>query len=228
VYGPHQWLSTEILDLLEDPTFRLPFDGARQSNALHIDHLATAVGALVSGNETLGTYNVADTPHRTWREVFDWHSDALGFPRVAGMAGDASAAWREQFVRRSRHLTVVNGMVDIARWMRGLPFDKVIATEALRELVQSLMMRAPEPIAYRAKAMHDALVARRYIRTLPGRAMQARPWHCSDMMPGRYLTLGSEGNAVTDAPAEQARRLREWFAVSSSRPTFLQRRRGTA
>jgi nucleoside-diphosphate-sugar epimerase len=215
VYGPHQWLSREILELLEEPTFRLAFDGARPSNALHIDHLAATVAALASGSEASGIYNVTDTPHRKWREVFDWHSEALGLPRATGMTDDASAAWRERFVRRSRRPAVLNGMVDVARWLGALPFDRMIATEAVREQAQSLMMRAPEFIAYRAKIAHGALIARRYIRALPRRAAQPRLWHCSDVMPGRYLTPGAGRSAAFEDSARQARRLREWFAAFS-------------
>jgi nucleoside-diphosphate-sugar epimerase len=212
VYGPHQWLSREIIELLEDPSFRLPFDGALPSNALHIDCLAGAVAALVSGGETSETYNVADTPPRTWREVFDWHSAALGLPSAMGMADDASAAWRERFVRRRRRRAMVNGMLDVARLLRELPFDTMIVRDGVGELVQSLMMQAPEPIAYRVKAEHRARVARRYIRALPGRTTQGRPWHCSDAMPGRYLNVsGGMTGLVGDALAD----LRQWHASTS-------------
>ena len=224
VYGPHQWLSREIVDLVQDPTFQLPFDGARPSNALHVDHLASVVAALVSGADPSGAYNVSDDPPRTWRELFDWHSEALGLPRARGMPPDASAAWRTGLIGRSRRPLVVNVGIDVARWLGALAFDSLSTRETVRELALSVLIRAPRPVADWIKSAHGTRVARQYIRALSGRVAEPRPWHGSDAIPGAYLMKARGKNAFSGAASEGRRRLWEWYAAISDPGLTIARR----
>jgi len=222
VYGPQQWLSQEIVELVQDRTFELPFDGARPSNALHVDYLATVVAAFVSNQAASGIYNVADTPRQTWRALFDWHSEALCLSRARGMAQASSKAWRDSLIGRSRRPTVVNAAVDVARWLRALPLSALSATETVRELTLEVLMRAPQLLADRTKSAYVTRIARQYIRELAGQATVARPWHGSDAMPGPYL----EGNMASDEPEVRLRRLREWYGAVSDPGLTIHRKDG--
>src|ERR1051326_8290351 len=99
VYGAGQWVSRQVLETARDPRRRLPFDGQRASNAVHVHNVAAAIRTLIVDWARPGTYNLCDSPPATWRQVFDWNTNAVGMTPVPGMDPDESARWLAYYRR---------------------------------------------------------------------------------------------------------------------------------
>ena len=183
VYGAGQWLSKSAFTMAADPDRRLAFDGALSSNAIHVRNVAAAVAALVSDWKP-GTYNLLNAPASTWREVFDWHTAALGIPPVPGLDEAQSRAAAEYHLSRAAISPWAKLKSEGMAWFRSLPSAFANACPSSKQILLSQVTR------WRASAMERRLLLE-YTRTSAGSASTgpavSEPWLLSDGIPGPQL-----------------------------------------
>ncbi len=139
VYGAGQWLSRFVLGALVQPQRRLPFDGQRPSNAVHVKHVAAAVGQAVAGWQP-GTRNVFDLPSSTWRDLFDWHSHAVGLHLVSPMSAELSEHYAALHRRQAARGLSGRAFADVRQWLRGSP-RALISMPGMKQFGVALLSR---------------------------------------------------------------------------------------
>lgn len=187
VFGPHQWLSTSVIDLAGSGDFSLPFDGDCPSNAIHVEELANALTWLVSGNIPSGIYNLAANTQQTWRQIFDWHTEICGLPRVTAMSNEDSMALRESYIRSSQRSMGIKCLIEVLGWLRSLPVQQLIGSGELRNVGSKLLRLTPPSIRNRVKSANALRQVRLDIGALKKSIITPAPWFYSDAMPGQYL-----------------------------------------
>ncbi|MFZ5862164.1 MAG: NAD-dependent epimerase/dehydratase family protein [Nitrospirota bacterium] len=186
VYGASQAMSNAIVTMLATQGFSLPFGGDLLSNAVHIERLGEAVVEMLEGRQPSGIYNLSDMPHQTWRNIFDWHSSALGLPVVGSMASLESFDRRRNMLRTISRPVGLRLVAESAQWLRSLPPSYVLACPALRDIGYMLLKHLPASIGRRIKSGYVGWSARRAV--VDRRAsVEADPWFFSDPMPGPYF-----------------------------------------
>ena len=65
------------------PSFELPFGGDLASNSVSVEHFIDGVVSILNNSPQSGVYNCIEEPQRTWREIYDMHTDAWNLPPVA-------------------------------------------------------------------------------------------------------------------------------------------------
>lgn len=211
VYGPSQWLTRSIVELAQETDFKLAFDGRLLSNCIHASNLAVAFERLLLHSPDPGIYNVTDSPHRTWREIFDWHTGVLKLPRVQGMSEEESERRRHQLFRYGRRNLLAKSLIEVFRWVRSLPYHDLANSQAIRELGYSLMLAAPASLEKRFKKYYVLHSARLRTRLWTNPPIKIRPEMFCGSMPGRYLELPLASSALPDQESEMNRELEEWF-----------------
>lgn len=159
VYGPELRWSETMLELIQSPTFRLPFDGQLPSNAICIDNVITGIreAVLVPPREQL--MNLTDSPQRTWRVIFDMHSAALGAAPVHPLGPHESDRIYQQ--RRSLAHTRLSRRVigETLHWLARLPASYVAAVPSLKAVAQRIVSCiASETLDARLWALHCRIV----------------------------------------------------------------------
>lgn len=208
VYGPYQWLSRDVVNLAGRDSFRLPFDGALPSGGLHVESLAEGILSLLESPRPPGILNATDDPPRTWRQVFDWHTETLGLRPVGGFGPEDSRRNQERFFRERRRTLAGGCVAETFRWLRSLPIGRLVGSAAFREFAGSILLNAPP---FLEKSMQKAYVswsARKVIRELDEEIVAPRPGHCSQEMPGPFLRWGSAGRK---SEIELSEELRDWY-----------------
>lgn len=81
VFGHRQWWSRFIVQAILREEL-LPYDGTRLSNSVHCSEVPHILATMLKDYTTPLIVNGPSIPQRSWREVFDWHSDILELPRV--------------------------------------------------------------------------------------------------------------------------------------------------
>jgi nucleoside-diphosphate-sugar epimerase len=134
VYGAGQWLSRFVLEASRDPRFRLPFDGRLASNAVHVRNVGAAIRRLILDWPQTGTYNLFDAPATTWRDVFDWNTNAVGVLPVAAMSDEESERVATHYRRQAARSLGARLASEITSWMRTLPGSFISACPAVKTL----------------------------------------------------------------------------------------------
>ena len=204
--------SREIVEFSKSSRFGLPFEGSLPSNTIHVERLASIIGALISSPVPEGIYNIAEEG-KTWGEVFDWHTESLGLPAVTRMPPGESEPMRSIYVRRS----VIH---EFSRWVRGLPFLSLIKSPAVMDLALRLLVRAPETLTNQLFNINRQMGTARQISALATVShLPLSPVYLSQAMPGRYLRLPND-IPLHGPSAEKLRDdLRKWHQVLSQ-PRF--------
>lgn len=139
VYGAGQRLSASLLESAREPRWRLPFDGRLPSNAIHVRNVAAAIRTLILDWPQPGTYNLVDAPPSTWREVLDWHADAIGTPPVPAMTQSES----EQIASHHRLVEstplTLRAAQETRVWARRLPGSLLASCPTLKNLGTGLL-----------------------------------------------------------------------------------------
>jgi nucleoside-diphosphate-sugar epimerase len=220
VFGPHQWLSTSVIDLASDGGFSLPFAGDCLSNAIHVEELADALTWLVSGAIPSGTYNLAATPQQTWRQVFDWHTKICGLPRVTALSNEDSKALRESYIRKSQRSMGIKCFIEILGWLRSLPVQQLIGSGEVRNVGSRLLRLMPESIRNRVKSANALRQVHLDIGALQKSTITPAPWFYSDAMPGQYVQAPLSSSYTERSLEREAQILESYQAKSGPQWSF--------
>ncbi|HTF37814.1 MAG TPA: NAD(P)-dependent oxidoreductase [Blastocatellia bacterium] len=220
VFGPHQWLSNSVIDLAGSGRFSLPFDGDCPSNAIHVDELASALTWLVSKNIPSGIYNLAANPQQTWRQIFDWHTEICGLPRVTAMSNEDSKALRESYIRNSQRSMVIKSVVETLGWLRSLPVQQLIGSGEVRNAGSKLLRLMPESITNRVKSANALRQVHLDIGALQRPIIAPDPWFYSDAMPGQYLQAPHSTSYAERSLEREAQILESYRAKSGPQWSF--------
>ncbi len=213
VYGAKMDRSRQIIDLAQNPHFLLPFDGELPSNSVHVEHLTTMIIGLLSASVPSGIYNVANKL-QTWRQVFDWHTQATGLLPVKGMPPELS-----EHLRDVHHSTSIRG--DISRWVRSLPLLSLIKYPAIFDTLFRISYLMPQSLAGRLATMYKRLNVERELALMRrGDSVSISPVYFSDAMPGTYLEVPMQAMNGRPLPEDLSRQLRDWYRRFSE-PTWL-------
>ena len=96
VYGPSQTVSRMVFEDVMSPSFKLPFGGDLASNAISVERFIEGVVSILNNPPQKGVYNCTEEPQRTWREIYDMHTDAWNLPPVASMSQECSYLLRKK------------------------------------------------------------------------------------------------------------------------------------
>lgn len=205
--------SREIIELSRSPWFRLPFDGQLPSNTIHAERLASAVSLLLDSSTSSGIYNAAEK-ERTWRAVFDWHTNCLSLPRVEAMDPSECREMVSLYSERS----VVR---DVQRWMRSLPLNNLIRSPALFDLSLRILKRMPDALTTYIGDISRRSGAARQISSLShGQHRPVSPVYFSQAMPGRFMDFPSEAPSSSASEEGTCTELKTWYE-RFSRPKIL-------
>lgn len=188
VIGPGIYRSREIIELARNPRTTLPYAGRLPSNCIHVDTLARSIAALVARGDTTGVRSF--TEHAwTWREVFQWHADAVGCALPGSMDDAASDAGRAAHRDKS-----VLG--DVRRWFGSLPIKQLVRSPAVFDLALRTLVVAPDWLTQRVSRANKAIGAR-----AAASVSQAPP---SFELPGLYYSAGVPGPFLALAPLPES------------------------
>lgn len=205
--------SRSIAELAAEDAFKLPFDGTLPSNTVHIDSLTAQILPLLMNPVASGTFNAVDEA-RSWREVFDWHTNTLGLPRVAGLPEDVSKGWRRQFSRSSVPR-------DVMRWAGSVGVLDLVRFPAVQQALTRSIRLAPESrIDELATWYKKRFVAKQVGEAMATARPEVAPLLVSDAVPGRSLVsaIGDRMERPSDIQMQLA--LSRW-AERALRATWL-------
>jgi hypothetical protein len=207
-------MSKNFLTWAQNEDFCLPFDGNLLSNAIHIEQLGDAVIDILSGYQGSGIYNLVDHTHHTWREVFDWHTEAVGLPAVPGMSIEKSQSIKTQYLEQKRKTIPLRLAGEVVRWMRSAPSQLVFACPSIRELTYGVLLRMPVAWERQVKTIYRRIAVDRDIQSgfLSDLSVSPEPWLLSDPMPGPYFVLSRASSKWNlSQEIEHKERLARWF-----------------
>jgi nucleoside-diphosphate-sugar epimerase len=203
VYGAGIARSREIIEFARDPTFRLPFDGRLSSNAIHVDAVGAAIVDLLGRAPASDILSLAESDH-TWRDIFDWHTAALGLTPVAAMPEAESVAQRRSWTHRSP-------VRDAVRWLRGLPIKSLVRSPSTFDLALRMLVRTPPAITRLASDINRRRCARSQIARADACGAIAIPsLYLSDGMPGPFFDLPEPPSRGLGSPGERTCELQQW------------------
>lgn len=204
--------SRMIIELARNPYVYLPFNGELASNTIHVEDLAAMIIALLSNTLPSGIYNVAN--EQTWRQIFDWHTQAIGLPLVKGMSKEHS-----EHLRNNCRSPSVRG--DISSWFHSLPLFSLIRYPGIFEFAYRLVGIAPESITNRLATIYKRKAVGRQIATASKYDNEIVSLeYFYDAMPGTYLRIPSEVRLDYPSPEELSNDLKRWYE-RFSKPTWL-------
>ncbi|HEY7567608.1 MAG TPA: NAD-dependent epimerase/dehydratase family protein [Gemmatimonadaceae bacterium] len=209
VYGAGIGRSREIIELSRDPSFRLPYDGRFPSNAIQVDTLAESILTLLGGDAARETYSFAERAS-TWRNIFDWHTEALGLAPVRGLSQDESDRMRDVWARASVSR-------ELGAWVRGLPVKRLVRAPSMFDLALRILVRTPASITTRVTNINRRVGARGAVGSALGGSRAALPpLYLSAGMPGPFLDLAAAPASGPGSEAERRRELQEWYHLWST------------
>lgn len=206
VYGPEQWVSKYVFDARCRAGFGLPFDGRRPSNAVHVQHVSAALMSAVQSDIPAGTYNLFESPQKSWREIFDWHTEAIGAARVPGM--DERSASRFDAMLRAQ--TSTHPAVRIARelggWAKGLPVQVIAASPSLRYTGLSMLSVLQSPRL-------EAEILKRYsVASIAAKVRTDEPYSDADSVLFSDAAPGPSLPVPNELSEKDRRLLAQWHA----------------
>jgi nucleoside-diphosphate-sugar epimerase len=162
VYGENQWVS-EAIKQLESKDFFIPFDGSRPSNAINVDNVGHGVSHIIK-NElfSLRPVLLVEGRSQTWRDVFDWHRDTMGFRSFRGLDEKLSYfldnILREEFC----HPMIYRVVRSLSSNLIDACTQSLFSNAALKEYLQIIALRLG------SSAFEDFLEKKRERITLDG------------------------------------------------------------
>jgi nucleoside-diphosphate-sugar epimerase len=205
VIGAKMDRSRQICEFASNPHFRLPYDGQLPSNTVHVERLAAMITALVFEPVPVGAYNVADE-NRTWRQVFDWHTETIGMNAVQGMPPERSECLKSFFTDAS----LLN---DMKKWLGTVPFLSIVRYPVVFEYAYRALANTPQFITNRVAAQYKRLDIARQIRELgKNDDRKLGPVYVSDAMPGPHLAIPPKVMLTVPSQDELDNALRDWHA----------------
>jgi hypothetical protein len=217
VYGPYQGHSKAMIGEAESPTFALPFEGSRLSNAIRINHLAATLAEACEGTLAAGTFNATDTQDATWREVVGWHTEALGMRSASLLPSQESEELRTQLLKASRIPRLLRAVSSVGRAAGQAAVREFLISSAVRDLGHEVLVRAPIRLETYVKHLYTLVSARLQVQSLIDRPQwQIGPWYFSEAVPGPNLCALVRAAPLLDE-TELRRELQEWVAKGVAR-----------
>lgn len=217
VYGPGQGVSKEAFDVLKEARWALPFDGALPSNAIHIDHLASAIPLLVARPSGATILNAIDNPQRTWRQLYDLHAVAANLTPLPSMEDSEARRLTEEFRRAARTSLLRRVTEQAAGWARGLPWKSFVGVTGVRQAMEAALLALPASV--------ERLVDERYAVFSAGLHLEMQDRGAREVPPPWFFSDGVSGPGLPDIGlfqdrlSEQIVALRAWHS-SSAAPTW--------
>lgn len=200
VYGTGQWLSRFVLDAACDPRFQLPFGGRLPSNSVHVRNVSAAIRRLILDWSQPGTYNLFDAPATTWRQVFDWNTNAVGALCVPSMGEEESKRVAAYHRRQAAIPLGVRLASEITSWLRTLPGSFISACPTVKTLgILTLASLRLEGLERRVLKRYKRMSARADGRAAAMPALDS--WLLSDGAPGAPLLYRGGEIEIDDATA---------------------------
>src|SRR5205823_10624268 len=100
-------------------------------------------------------------PSNTWRDIFDWHTGALGLTPVLALPESESLAQRRKWADHSP-------VRDVVSWLRGLPLKSLVRSPATFDLALRVLVKTPSPITKRLSDVNRRTGARAQIARAEG------------------------------------------------------------
>lgn len=217
VYGPGQGISKEAFDVLKEARWTLPFDGALPSNAIHIDHLASAIPHLVARRSGGTILNAIDNPQRTWRQLYDLHAAAANLTPLLSMEDSEARQLREEFRRAARISLLRRVPEQVTGWVRRLPLKSFVGVTGVRQAMEAALLVLPASVERLVDERYAVFSAGLHLETQDGGPHGVPPpWFFSDEVSGPTF---SDLGLFEDRTAEQILALRAWY-LSSAAPTW--------
>lgn len=199
VYGAGNWLSRSTLKMAEEG-IRLPFGGQVPSNAIHVKNAAVAIRTALVERPPAGVYNLVDDPATSWRQVFDWNTQAVGMPPVGSLGDEESERIRRLHRRAATKGGVIGLLGELAGFGRSLPGSMISTCPAVKRTGLRFIATLGQP------ALEQKVVAIYLKRQAAGPSPEATsdipPWLVCDGVPGPCLHYASElGTSDAEAVA---------------------------
>jgi nucleoside-diphosphate-sugar epimerase len=217
VYGPRLLWSRRILALARDRRFKLPFDGRLSSNAVRIDRISDALIALLESDIAAGVFNLTDDPNRSWREVFDWHTQACSLPEMAGLGEAESRELLGHYIGLKR-MGLARACAEVAGAVVGAAGQMASASHLLKAAGQRVLGWVPGRAEQVLRGRHLAAIVARELRAMAGPEL----WEpslailFSDPVPGPCLPSAVQTPAMAPAAQDIRERLSKWYAQWAS------------
>jgi len=212
VYGPSQTVSRMVFEDVISASFELPFGGNLASNAVSVQHFIDGIISILNNPPPSGAYNCTEEPQKTWREIYDMHTDAWNLPPVASMSPESSYLLREK-VRISSGIESLTIRYKIKKMIRYLAQSSLVNNQISKKLYLTYREHIPINI--------DNRIARTFGSTLSdvviGKIAESTPnipqkktisLLLSDPVPGRNLKLEPSANISS---VNSSQELLEWF-----------------
>lgn len=217
VYGPCLLWSRRMLALARDRRFKLPFDGRLLSNAVRIDRISDSLVALLGSDVAAGVFNLTDNPNRSWREVFDWHTQACGLPEVAGLGDAESRELRGHYIGLKR-MGLARAFGEVAGAVVEAAGQMASASHLLKAAGQRVLGWVPGRVEQVLRSRHLASIVAHELRSVIGLEL----WEpslailFSDPVPGPCLSSAVQSTAMAPAERDVRERLFRWYAQWTS------------
>ena len=212
VYGPSQTVSRMVFDDVMSSSFELPFGGDLPSNAVSVEYFIDGVVSILNNPPQNGVYNCTDEPQKTWREIYDMHTDAWSLPPVASMSDESSYSLRKK-IRIASGIEPLPIQDKIKLGIKYFARNSLVNNRFSKKLYFSNREYVPAHI--------DNMIARIFGRTIADvvieRIAESAPDFLntktvslllSDPVPGRNLKLESSRNISSVNSFEE---LTAWF-----------------
>lgn len=212
VYGPSQTVSRMVFEDVTSAFFELPFGGDLTSNAVSVQHFIDAIVSILNNPPSSGVYNCTEEPQRTWREIYDMHTDAWNLPPVTSMSPASSYLLRKK-VRISSGIESPTIRYKIKKMIKYLTHNSLINNRISKKLYFTYRKHIPMNIDNRiartfGSTLSDVVIGR--IAESSSNISQKKTISLllSDPVPGRNLKLDPSANISTVSSSEE---LLEWF-----------------
>lgn len=214
VYGPEQWLSSYIVSELLNNNFGLPFDGKLDSNSIHIDELAAALSWLIKERLDSGVYNLASFPQKSWRQVFNWHSDALDLGYASSMTDLNSTRLLDIYRSEAKRKIFGKAGKVFLEWLKGMSPLGMARSMDIKVAGNRLLDSLPGLTAKKIKAFFTQRMVNDLVSQINSQYYPAAILLC-DSMPGPYIEPYFRGEIIEKLQSEN---LRKWFLKSIRGP----------
>lgn len=164
-----------------------------------------------------GVFNLTDEPNRSWREVFDWHTQACGLPAVAGLDEAESRELRAHYIGLKR-MGLARASGEIAGAVIGAAGQMASASGLLKAAGRRVLGWVPGRAEQALRGRHLASIVARELGAMAGPEL----WEpslailFSDPAPGPSLPCSTETPAVGPAEQNLRERLSRWYAQWAS------------